>query len=237
MRKILSISTDDVTPSIDAVLKGLGVPEGNTPDKRIIQLAQKSISLYKDIAAPTAVIMDISMIDFEKVYHGDGDNEIETPLENIYKLADNLSLFAVTVSENVNKEISRLFKQDEFAIGSMLDSAASESAEMTAQIAESFYSDYLKETDRQNPDSGVMRFSPGYCGWHITAQKKLFEFLNPDDIGIELGESFLMRPLKSISGVIIAGPKKIFEFEDVFPFCGDCETHSCRNRIKAVLDK
>jgi len=236
MRKILSISTDDVTPSINAVLKGLGVPEGNTPDKRIIQLAQKSISLYKDIARPTAIIVNISMIDFEKVYHGEGENELETPLENIYKSADNLALFAVTIGENVSKEITRLFRQDEFAIGSMLDSAASESAEMTAQTAELSYSDYLKETNRQSPDSGVMRFSPGYCGWHISAQKKLFEFLNPDEIGIELGESFLMKPLKSISGVIINGSKRIFEFDDVFPFCGDCDTHSCRDRIKTVLE-
>jgi len=236
MRKIISISIDDATPSIKAVLNGLGVPQSVAPDERIIKLAQKSISIYRDIAKPAAVIMEISTIDFENVYHGEGDNEPETPLENIYKSADNLALFTVTVGENVSLEITRLFKRDEFAIGSMLDSAASESAEMTAQVAESFYDNYLKETNRQNPDSGVMRFSPGYCGWHISAQKKLFEFLDPGKIGIELGDSFLMTPLKSISGVIVNGSRKIFEFEDTFPFCSDCDTHSCRDRIKEVLE-
>jgi hypothetical protein len=80
-----------------------------------------------------------------------------------------------------------------------------------------------------------MRFSPGYCGWHVSGQKKLFAALEPEEIGITLTPSCLMKPLKSISGVIIAGDVDIFQFEDAFAFCGECSTHVCRERLAALV--
>jgi len=237
MRKDVVIAIDDVTPSISAVLNAQGVPEGVARDERITRLTQQAISIYQNLSDPVGIMMDISKIDFEAVYHGEGRNEDETPLSNIYLSSHNLALYAVTIGEDVCMEISRLFEKNDFALGSMLDSAASEGTEMAAQVVESYYRGYLMNMGRLGPTAGIMQFSPGYCGWHITAQKKLFEFLRPGEIGIELTESFLMRPLKSISGVIIVGPKVIFEFDDVFPFCSECDTHSCRDRIRAVLEQ
>ena len=236
MRKTVSIPIDKVIPSTNAVLKGQGIPEGAIVSKRINQLAQQSISIYKDLSQPAGILMEISKSDFETVYYGEDRNEAETPVENIYQTSDNLALFAVTIGEKICREIARLFEMNEFALGSMLDSAASEGAEMASQFVELYYKEYLKDNNLFDSSSGILCFSPGYCGWYISAQRKLFEFLHPDEIGIRLGESFLMTPLKSISGVIIAGAKEIFEFDDVFPFCGDCETHSCRDRIKAIFD-
>lgn len=237
MRKTMSIPIDDVIPSIGAVLKGQGVPERVNPEERMTRLVRSAVSIYRDMSNPVGLLMEISKGGFETVYDGEGRNEDETPLGNIYKSSDNLALFAVTIGENVCTKITRLFDTNDFALGSMLDSAASEGTEMAAQAVESYYRGYLMDMGHFGTSAGIMQFSPGYCGWHVSAQKKLFEFLRPTEIGIELGESFLMRPLKSISGVIVVGPKEIFEFEDVFPFCNECETHSCRDRIRAVLEQ
>lgn len=51
------------------------------------------------------------------------------------------------------------------------------------------------------------RFSPGYCGWHVSEQADLFSIF-PDryPCGIHLTESSLMLPIKSVSGVIGIGP-------------------------------
>jgi len=237
MRRTISIPPKDVVPSIDAVLKGQGIPEAVTPDETTTRLAQQSISIYRDHSDPTGIIMEISKPDFTEVYRGEGKNEEETPLDKIYKASDSLALFAVTIGENVGAKISGLFHGNEFALGSMLDSAASLGAEMAAQALERFYAGYLKESGRFDSTVGVMQFSPGYCGWHMSGQKKLFQHLRPDEVGITLRESFLMQPLKSISGVIVVGAKEIFEFDDDFPFCSDCDTHSCRDRIEAVLNQ
>jgi len=51
------------------------------------------------------------------------------------------------------------------------------------------------------------RFSPGYCGWPLSDQKKLFRLLGENPCGIKLSETFLMNPIKSISGIIGIGEK------------------------------
>jgi hypothetical protein len=84
-------------------------------------------------------------------------------------------------------------------------------------------------------DTRVLPYSPGYCGWHITAQARLFEFLHPEDIGITLNSSYLMQPLKSVSGVLVAGKGEIHKFRPKFSFCADCKTHQCVERMASVL--
>jgi len=237
MRKLISISTDDTMPSADAILKSQGIPDNVKPEDRINNLAEEAILLYRKYSRPVGIVDEISKAEFEDVYRGEGNNESETPLDRIYPLSSDLCLFAVTLGDEICEEISRLFSINDFAPGAMLNSAASEGTELAAQIVESHYHEYLNKNDRINKLTGILRFSPGYCGWHISGQKKLFEFLEPDEIGIKLGESFLMDPLKSISGVIVSGPGEIFDFDPVFPFCEACETFSCRDRINEILKK
>lgn len=234
MRKIYNISAEQVMPSVEAVLAGQGIPISLKPDERTIILAEEVISIYRQRAKPIGVLLEISANDFENVFVGEGRNEIDSPIKPIYQMADCLALFAATVGEEVCSEISERFNKNDFALGSMLDSAASEGTEMTAQAIEDIYSRHLVETGKFNSDSGVLRFSPGYCGWHISAQRKLFQPLRPEEIEITLNDSFLMQPLKSISGVIIFGRKEIFDFDDNFSFCIDCSTHTCRDRVQAV---
>jgi cobalamin-dependent methionine synthase I len=85
----------------------------------------------------------------------------------------------------------------------MLDAVASTAAEMAADAVERNYLKRLRVENQEANSTAVLRYSPGYCGWHVSGQKKLFEFLQPAEIGITLLESFLMTPLKSISGVLL----------------------------------
>ncbi|MCP4146820.1 MAG: hypothetical protein GY757_03625, partial [bacterium] len=100
--------------------------------------------------------------------------------------------------------------------------------------AEKLFLDRLKERGDWAPSLRVLNYSPGYCGWHISGQRKLFDWLNPEAIGIRLNESYLMSPLKSISGVLTAGEASIHRFDNTFPFCAQCRTFSCRERMKDV---
>lgn len=50
-------------------------------------------------------------------------------------------------------------------------------------------------------------YSPGYCGWPVSDQSKLFSFFPDGFAGITLSESSLMIPIKSVSGIIGAGGK------------------------------
>lgn len=238
MRKVFRISVNDTVPSRDAVLAAQGIRlEKAHLSAHAKTLLEDALNRYRDLAQPRGVVAMIAGSAFSDVYTGAEWNEAETPLVTIYPKAQHLALFAVTLGSALCDEISRLFAAEEFALGTMLDAAASEGTELTAQCLEA-------QWGHEFPGLGIgadgitgLRFSPGYCWWHISGQRKLFDYLRPEEIGITLRDSFLMEPLKSISGVIVAGPVEIFDFSQEFPCCSDCRDHSCRARLQALRAK
>jgi len=234
MREILKIPVDDIKPDRDDVLKAQGIPSGTKlPEKAEIFL-YRAMDLFLELSQPVGVISEISIPEFETVYHGDGLNEKNTPLDEIYRKADSLSLFALTIGEKVTEKIDELFGTNEFTLGSMLDSIASAGTEKATDSIEDRCFNLLAQKGEITSSTTMLRLSPGYCGWHMSGQKKLFEFLHPEDVGIILLDSFLMKPLKSISGLLVVGDKEIFIVDDSYPFCDQCKTHSCRDRIAAL---
>lgn len=54
------------------------------------------------------------------------------------------------------------------------------------------------------------RYSPGYCGWDVGEQQKLFNLFPPGFCGVLLFSSSLMLPIKSVSGLIGSGKSVIY---------------------------
>ncbi len=206
---------------------------GKFPEK-VNTLFEKALVILYELSTPRGIISEISLPGFSLVYYGEGKNEKDTPLDCIFRKADNLALFAVTLGERISQKITGLFSSNRADLGYALDTLASESTEKTAEMLERRYFDYLTGTRKTDSSTRVLRYSPGYCGWHISGQKKLFQYLHPEKIGITLTEGFIMQPIKSISGVMIAGRKEIHHFKDDFPFCKKCREHLCRERIKML---
>jgi hypothetical protein len=46
-----------------------------------------------------------------------------------------------------------------------------------------------------------------------------------------------MSPIKTVSGVLVAGPGTAHKFRPDFPFCDDCRTHECGRRMASVLKR
>lgn len=235
MKKIVNISSEDVLPSSQALFEAQGIPKWVKPDERTQELAREAIAICEDLSRPIGLLAEIGKDALRPLFKGIGKNEADSPVGPIIEGSDHLALFAVTLGETVCSEISQRFQTHDYALGSMLDSAASEATEMAGVILQSVYMYDLETRGHYKSHHGILRFSPGYCGWHLSGQRKLFEFLHPDEISISLNDSFLMKPIKSISGVIIVGAKEIFEFDDTFSFCRDCTTHTCRDRIKTLM--
>jgi hypothetical protein len=231
MAEFVELGVADVTPSRESVLGAIGVESNAVPDDRVKELVDQGIELFSEMAVPRAMYMPIELAAFWKVYAGEGHNEADTPLDRILPKSQALALFAVTVGERVSRCIAQLFSDNDFALGFAVDAAASQGAERVAEAVESQFRDQVRAS---NPTVATLAFSPGYCGWHVTAQKKLFKRLDPVQIEISLNESCLMTPLKSISGVIVAGDKEIFDFSDDYPFCDLCASRNCRERLEAV---
>lgn len=235
MNEILTFSADELTPDRGAVLENQGVPAGIPVPAEVEAVCTTALALLLKVAAPAGILREISEPDFAVAYQGEGGNEPVTPVGEIFGRAESLALFAVTLGPQVSRQIADRFESNDLALAVMLDSAASAAADQLAELTAGRFFGLLSRSGRTTPATGVLGYSPGYCGWHISGQRKLFEFLRPERIGITLRESFLMEPLKSVSGVLIAGPKEIHDFDESYPFCSRCEAHGCRERIRALL--
>jgi hypothetical protein len=231
MKKIIEIPTSDLRINIPDVLQIQGIPSSKEPSQKVVALFSNAKEIFCKHVRPIGIISNISKSEFETVYYGEALNENETPLDTIFRKADHLALFALTVGEEVSRKITTLFEIREFALASMLDAIASIGVEKAADRIEANFFHLIIQKGKPSPASAIVRYSPGYCGWHVSGQKKLFAFLHPEEIGITLLDSYLMKPLKSVSGVVVAGNREIHCFKDTYPFCEQCTSRSCRSRM------
>ncbi len=177
------------TPDRHTVLRAQGIPDEASVPKRVAALIDDGFEIYSSTVDATGIRSEISIEEFDAVYRGEGRNASRTPLEGIFPDAHGLALFAVTVGEAVCSEIRRLFKTGDPALGYTLDTIASAGAE---GLADAMARDYQDTVSRSNPNASdvrVLPYSPGYCGWHVSGQAKLFELLQPERIGISLNAS------------------------------------------------
>jgi hypothetical protein len=237
MSDIVTIEASRTLPNVASILAAQGVPENRMNDPRSRRLAEEAQASYARLSVPVGLVADIAREEFGPLYAGEGHNAAQTPLDMMIPQSHVLALFAITLGEAVSAEISRLFGQNDFAGGAMLDAAASLGADLGAEEVERHCERQWRLSQRIESSTAVTRFSPGYCGWHVSGQRRLFERLKPERIGIQLNNSYLMQPLKSVSGVIVAAPQAAFDIDDTYPFCSDCTTHSCRDRFAAIVSK
>jgi hypothetical protein len=71
-------------------------------------------------------------------------------------------------------------------------------------------------------------YSPGQYKWTIEEQAKIFEMIDGKRIGVELNDSYLMVPFKSISGVYGFGPEDKIDKTRVA--CDLCPRVNCIGR-------
>lgn len=235
MKKRFTPAVETIEPSRDDVFRFLGMGKTAIPSLKSRELFKIALKTFRNQIDPKGIIKGISIAEFAEIYSGSGKNETDALLGNIFPEARHLALVVFTLGEKISQNISDLFDSRDFALASMLDAIASQSADMASGYAELEFLHSISSDQRPDSRLTALLYSPGYCGWHISAQKPLFEYIQPMEIGVKLNPQFLMMPLKSISGVLVAGPKKIHVFKNNFSFCRHCTHKSCLTRIKSLI--
>ena len=230
----LHLAPADVAPDRGHVLRQLGMPPDADVSERIEQVYRAAGELFAANVAPAGVLADVTADEFDAVYRGEGRNQPETPVAVIFPRAEHLALFVVTLGPGIGEALIRCFAAQDFALAYTLDAMASVAADTAADVTERRYEEALRARGWATADGAALRYSPGYCGWDLTGQRRLFAALRPETIGLTLTDSCLMQPLKSVSGVILAGPRTIHRFPPTYDFCDRCETRTCRDRLRAM---
>jgi hypothetical protein len=117
------------------------------------------------------------------------------------KRSDSAALFLCTAGEEIGEK-SRIFMNGRDLLrGYIYDVIGSEIVEAAAELMQDELEKKMAESGRKITN----RFSPGYCGWDVAEQHKLFNLMNDNFCGIRLSPSSLMEPVKSVSGIIGIG--------------------------------
>jgi hypothetical protein len=231
MREAVEFNVQEVSPSAEEVLEIQGMAGRANLPARILTLLELALDLFKQLAVPKGLMADLKLADFEPIYQGNGLSAPENPVRQIYPKAHALALFAVTLGNPLTQKASDLFKQGGPALGYMVEAVTTAGAERLGNLMSQLFREFLLKEAAQPRDLTVLHYSPGNCGWDLSSQEKIFRFLHPEEIGIEISSSFHMRPQKSLSGVLIAGTKETHRFKPDFPLCLQCKTHKCAQRL------
>lgn len=132
------------------------------------------------------------------------------------------ALFICTAGEEYGQYQERLKEQGDMVSIFIADALGSVIAEKTADLMERSLQESIDKLGWHHTN----RFSPGYCGWHVSQQQLLFPLFKGDTCGVSLTESSLMLPIKSVSGLIGLGPG----VRHLDYTCGLCDFQQCYKR-------
>lgn len=234
---VIELGVAEVAPERATVLEALGVPADQGERPHLEALVDAALAAFEESAAPVGMEADLSRDEFAEVYAGSRGNAQDSVVGDVFPRAGALSLFVVTMGPGVSEAITRRFGERDFALATALDAIASAAADRAAELVERRVETRLRADGRLGGAGAALRYSPGYCGWHVSGQAALFRHLKPECIGVRLTEAGFMHPEKSVSGVILAGPREIHRFSPAYPFCAECSTHSCLARVRSLFGR
>ena len=216
---------DDSYLTEDQIINLLGYANESVPEpiidsiKSILEILPAKVdyrSGYK-VFKPRKVTIDkdFFLIDNQKF---DSGKIINSNLQN----SETIGFLIATIGTAVGDWSQSLMSENEILKGYLVDKIASELVEMIGDKTETKLREILQPLDLHTTN----RYSPGYCGWNVADQQKLFYLLPQNFCGVSLNENSMMFPVKSISAVIGIGEnveKKNYQ-------CSVCDIEFCYKR-------
>jgi hypothetical protein len=152
------------------------------------------------------------------------DFEIGKIIERQLQGAEAYALFICTCGQEYEAYQQHLKAENDMVRVFIADALGSVIAEKCADEMEKNLQESIEKLGWHHTN----RFSPGYCGWHVSQQQKLFPLFEGKTCGVRLTESSLMLPIKSVSGIIGVG-KEVRRLDYT---CGLCQFEKCYKRKK-----
>jgi len=234
MRETLTFTVDEALPPPSRLLRDQGLPSLDRLSPRLHSGLEDAVALFRSLAEPRAVIEEVDGKAIEGILAALGALDEAPVVARILPRARAFALYVATLGEPLSVRVHDLFAGGDLALGWTLDAVASSAADRLADLL----SDRFRERiiARGETDTRVLPYGPGYCGWPTRGQAPLFARLHPDEVGVHLTDSFLMLPIKSVSGILLAGDSRTHVFDAAMDFCASCTTHACDARMASVTD-
>lgn len=219
------LSFNELPISLSEIYEAMGYGSAE-PDEAVKHETQKLLSRVASVTRPLfSFFLAEGGLDVEKE-----ELDVDGTAFHIGKIisrqlrgSQSYAFFVATAGKEFEQLQHSLEEEGDIVAIYMADSLGSIIAEKAADCMEVA----LQEKIGLRGWKHTNRFSPGYCGWHVSEQQKLFPlFPTPHPCGIHLTDSSLMLPIKSVSGVIGLG-EHVRKIEYT---CGLCNYEKCYRR-------
>jgi hypothetical protein len=194
----------DLKLDIAHIEKVIGYKEGESQET-ISALIHEMLIEVEEISRIKAEYRIYNCIKFNEAGKSVEINNVQFQINKIIyrqiKKASSIAIFLCTAGAETGIRSRKAMRDGDLLTGYIIDVIGSEIVEaaadlMQAKLQEEMNASGLKITNR---------FSPGYCGWNVDEQQKLFRLMPDNFCGIRLNDSSLMDPEKSVSGFIGIG--------------------------------
>lgn len=198
------IELDNLNISKSQIEKAMGFEPGNAPNPfpGLINEVLEIASTYCSIEGGYVVKEDIRFdLKNHKLIVGIVDFSAQKIVINQVRKSEKTALFLCTAGPEIGEWSKQLMSEGETLKGYIIDVVGSEIVESAMDSIQSSLEEEMKH-------QGLFitnRYSPGYCGWNVSEQQKLFTFFPDDFCGVKLSDTSLMYPIKSVSGIIGIG--------------------------------
>jgi len=135
---------------------------------------------------------------------------------------------SATIGPDIVEAITRHFEEGRYAHSVLLDAAATEAVEETANALEKMLAPKIKAQGF----ASRWRFSPGYGDWPLEAQQEFMPLTGAEEIGITLTASMMLSPRKSITALIGLYRPETASSPATSPGCQSCGQKDCPSRRK-----
>lgn len=218
-------SFSDLKISVAQIERFMGYMEGESHEP----VAELTGKLLKEAESVCSIFAEYRIYPVEKLYDAEKSIGISGLVFNVKKIvysqikkADSVAIFLCTAGSEIGILSRTAMKDGDLLTGYIYDAIGSEVVESAV--------DLMQENLLQGMISAgkkiTNRYSPGYCGWDVAEQKKLFQLLPSNFCGVKLNDSALMNPEKSVSGFIGIGENVKFNHYT----CRLCDMKDCINR-------
>jgi hypothetical protein len=173
------------------------------PDKPYLDMIDKMLEELASCCTPEYgyVILPAKWLDKEHLQISETTLNTGKIITTSLREADSIAVFVATVGKGFDQWNRGIQQGDDMVSAFFADSVGS-------VLAEACVAAMQKQIEQEMTEKGLFisnGYSPGYCEWQLTEQKKLFSFFPEQFCGVTLTESCLMVPIKSVSGIIGIG--------------------------------
>ena len=167
-----------------------------------------------------------------KIYDYDAENFLVKSAQN-FKLdgksitrhlsdCEKVICMAVTVGEEIEREVTRKFNAGNYVESVLIDAAATAAVEQAADSLERAISPQFAKDGFKFKS----RFSPGYGDWNLSNQKNFFDITGAAEIGMSLSSALMLMPRKSVTAIIGLTKNKTAAVKS----CATCNKLDCPAR-------